>query len=176
MLNDKYYSSYLFIYYLHDNHYPDARSYANQSLWGSIRYVLRVLNKKLEYSYYCFAHSYIVFSIYDSNWTYNGWEALSESMSQWFFDSSVTVLSATQWIFQQFSPELMAVSVAQISHHWVPNSSALMSGPTINIEVHRPAASNEGPSEEAKQKKEQNNKHNLSQDKMELEQDSDSIV
>lgn len=97
-------------------------------------------------------------------------------MTQWFFDSSVTVLSATHWLFQQFSPELMAVSVAQISHHWVPNSSALMSGPTINIEVHRPAASNEGPSEEAKQKKEQNNKHNLSQDKMELEQDSDSIV
>lgn len=51
------------------------------------------------------------------------------------FTSTSTIADATQWIYQQFSPEVMAVSVAQISHHWSPNTSAVLPGPELPIGV-----------------------------------------
>ncbi len=51
------------------------------------------------------------------------------------FTSTSTIADATQWIYQQFSPEVMAVSVAQISHHWSPNTSAVLPGPELPIGI-----------------------------------------
>jgi hypothetical protein len=106
-IDNKGYTAILYILYMNNHHFPDGRNSTENSLFSSI-----------------------------SDWTSRGWEALSERMTQWLFDSSATVASATHWVFEQFSPELMAVSVAQISHHWMPTTAALLPGTPINIEVH----------------------------------------
>lgn len=70
-----------------------------------------------------------------SDWTAKSWEIVSEAMTQVLFTSTVSIADATRWIYQQFSPEVMAVSVAQISHHWLPTTAAVLPGAEISIEV-----------------------------------------
>lgn len=60
---------------------------------------------------------------------------MSEAVTQVLFTSTVSIADATRWIYQQFSPEVMAVSVAQISHHWSPTTAVLLPGAEISIEV-----------------------------------------
>ena len=60
---------------------------------------------------------------------------MSEAVTQALFMSTVNIADATRWIYQQFSPEVVAVSVAQISHHWLPTTAALLPGAEIPIEV-----------------------------------------